>query len=100
MFCRLAGDRPNKSHFVVKVVFELEGLKVHNEDFILCGHIIEKYSPSDVRELEVKIKEEGFNAYKGFFYAIIPSNGQKKMDGVNVVEIKINTKTMQPVEGW
>ena len=104
MFSRLSGDRPKKSHFVVKVMIEskgkLEFLKVHNEDHLLYGYVIQEYSPSQAKEIKVKIKEEGNKARKCFYYAIIPKDGQKKKNGVNVVEIKINTSKIQPVEGW
>ena len=59
---------------------------MHTEDYLLCGHIIEKYAPSQVKEIKVKIQEGGETAYKGFFYAILPTNGLKKKDGVNVVK--------------
>ena len=104
MFSRLSGDRPKKSHQVVKVMLEsedhLEKLKLYSEDHLLYGHIIEKYSPAEAKEIKTKIKEAGKKAGIGFFYAIIPKDGQMNKDGVNVVEIKINTKKIQPVECW
>ena len=100
MFSRLVGDRPKKPHFVLKVIIESERLKVYSEDHLLYGHIIEKYSPAEAKEIKIKIKEEGNNSEKGFFYAIVPPNGQKKKDGANVFEIKINTKKIQPIECW
>ena len=81
-------------------MIEADRLKVYSEDHFLQGHIIEKYSLSEAKEIKVKIKENGSNSDKGFFYAIVPLNGQKKMDGVNVVEIKINSKKIQPIDSW
>ena len=81
-------------------MIEADRLKVYSEDHLLQGHIIEKYSLSEAKEIKVKIKENGSNSDKGFFYAIVPLNGQKKMDGVNVVEIKINSKKIQPIDSW
>ena len=52
------------------------------------------------KEIEVKIKEEGNKGRKCFFYAIIPKGGQKKKKGVNIVEIKINTNQIQPIDAW
>ena len=99
MFSRLVGDRPKKSHFIVKVE-AFEGLKVYNEDYLLYGDIIQVYSPTEVKEIKDKIKIEGLKGRTGFFYAIIPKDGVTKKDGVNVVEVKINTSQIQPVERW
>lgn len=103
----MTGDRPKKSHFIVKVNFETledkeatEGLKVYNEDYLLYGDILQKYNPSEVKELKDKIKKEGHKAARGFFYAIITKDGVTKKDGVHVVEVKINTSQIQPIEGW
>ena len=63
-------------------------------------HIIQKHTPSEVEEIEDKIKKEGNRKIKAFFYAIVPKKGKKKKDGVNVVEMKINTKKIQPMECW
>ena len=52
----------------------------------------------EAKEIEVKIKEEGNKGRKCFFYASIPKGGQKKKNGVNVVEIKINTNQIQPID--
>lgn len=101
VFSRLSGDRPKKSHFVVKVIIEsYGGLKVYSEDHLLYGHIIEKHTPSEAKQIKDKVKKEGNRKVNGFFYAILPVNGIKKKDGINVVEIKINTKKIQPIEGW
>ena len=100
VFSRLAGDRPKKSHCVVKVMIDSDGLKVYSEDHLLYGHIIKTFTPSGVDEMKQKIKKEGNKRIKAFFYAIIPKDGTKKKDGVQVVEIKINTKKIQPIEGW
>ena len=104
MFSRLSGDRPKKSHFVVKVMIESKGkldfMKVHNEDHLLYGHIIQEYTPSHATEIKAKIKKEGNKGGKCFFYAIIPKDERKKRNGVNVVEIKINVNNIQPIEGW
>ena len=81
-------------------MIEVDKLKVYSENHLLHGLIIEKYSSSEAKEIKVKIHEEGNNGDKGFFYAIVPMNGQKKKDGINVVEIKINTKKIQPIECW
>ena len=107
IFSRLTGDRPKKSHFVVKVVIEkpnvfaAEGLKVYTEDYLLYGHIVKEYTPSEVEEIKDKIRNEGYKGGKGFFYTIVPKDGKTKMeDGRNVVEIKINTSQIQPIDGW
>ena len=98
----MVGDRPKKSHFIVKVTLPSahEGLKVYNEDYLLYGDIIQEYSPMEVKEIKDKIKIEGLKGRTGFFYAIIPKDGVTKKDGVNVVEVKINTSQIQPVERW
>jgi len=104
VFSRLSGDRPKKSHFVVKVQLEskgkLEFLKVYSEDHLIYGHIIQEYTPSLSKELKTKIKKEGNKSKNCFFYAIIPKDGQKQKNGVNVVEMKINMSKIQPIEGW
>ena len=107
IFSRLTGDRPKKSHVVVKVVLEapidddgeVEELNVYTEDYLLCGHIVQK-NTSDVDGIINKIRKEGHKGDNGFFYAIIPKDGKTKMDGENVVEIKINTSQIQPIECW
>ena len=81
-------------------MIESDGIKVYSQDYMLCGHIIQKHSPVEVEEFEAKIVKEGNRNINGFFYATIPKNGKKKKNGVNVVEIKINTKKIQPMEGW
>ena len=106
MFSRLSGDRPQKSHLVVKVVIEshqpenMYGLKVSSEDYSLHGYIIQKFTPRDEEELKNKIEKEGTKAGKGFFYAILPKDGKRKKGEWNVVEIKINTENIQPIESW
>jgi len=100
VFSRLSGDRPEKSHFVVKVLIESETLKVYSEDYLLYGNIIREHTPSEATEIKNKIEKEGDRRNKGFFYAIVPKNGKTKKNGVKVVEIKINTKKIQPIEGW
>ena len=96
----MSGDRPEKSHFVVKVLIESETLKVYSEDYLLYGNIIREHTPSEATEIKNKIEKEGDRRNKGFFYAIVPKNGKTKKNGVKVVEIKINTKKIQPIEGW
>ena len=105
VFSRLIGDRPKKSHFVVKVMIEYntkkEKLKVYNEDHSLYGTVNEAYTlTASVKEIKNKVRNEGFKKIHGFFYAIIPKDGETKKNGVDVVEVKINTKKIQPVEGW
>ena len=102
MFSRLAGDRPKKSHFIVKVIMETSEdiLKVYSEDHMLCGEIIQRYTASDAAQIKDKIRKEGNKARKGFFYAILPKDGESMKDGVNVVEVKINTEKIQPIEKW
>ena len=96
-----------KSHFIVKVILEsskdkeaVERLKVYNEDYLLYGDILQKYTPKEVKQLKEKIKKDGHKEIKGFFYAIVPKDGVTKKDGVHVVEMKINTSQIQPIEGW
>ena len=106
MFSRLSGDRPQKSHLVVKVVIEsyqpenIYGLKVSSEDYSLHGHILQEFTSRDEEELKNKIEKEGIKAGKGFFYAILPRDGKREKGGLNVVEIKINTENIQPIESW
>jgi len=102
VFSRLSGDRPKKSHFIVRVYMtDDDDVKVYNEDCSICGRIIEKYSPTEVNVLKEKIKKEELkDGYGLFFYATIPKNEEKKKDRVNVVEIKINIQKVQPIEGW
>ena len=105
IFSRLTGDRPKKSHFVVKVRIEsitkIEKLKVTNEDSSLHGTIIDAFtSPASVKEIKDKVRDEGVKKRLGFFYATIPKDGETKKNGVNVVEVKINTSKIQPIEGW
>ena len=100
--------KPQKSHFVVKVemetstdnVDEVKGLKVSTEDYLLCGHIVQEHSLAEVEDIRDKIQKEGHKGVKGFFYAMIPNEGRKKFHGRNVVEIKINTCQIQPIESW
>ena len=101
VFSRLAGDRPKKSHLVVKVLITKDDdqIRVHNEDASLYGQVIEEYTPAEAKEIKEKIKEEGKDG-DGFFYAIVPKDGEKRKDGVNVVEMKINIQKMQPIEAW
>ena len=75
-------------------------LKVSSEDYSLHGHILQEFTPRDEEELKNKIEKEGIKAGKGFFYAILPRDGKKKKGGLNVVEIKINTNQIQPIESW
>ena len=81
-------------------MIESEELKVYSEDHLLYGHVVQKHTLSAVEQIKDKIRDEGNRGTQGFFYAIIPKNGNSKKDGVNVVEIKINTKKIQPIEGW
>ena len=78
----------------------VNGLKVSTEDYSLCGHIVQEYSQSEVQDLEDKVKKDGDKGVKVFFYAIVPKDGKTKMDGRNVVEIKINICQVQPIESW
>lgn len=78
----------------------IERLKVYSEDYLLYGDILQKYTPKEVKYLKDKIKKEGQKAIQGFFYAIVPKDGVTKKDGFHVVEIKINTSQIQPIEGW
>ena len=108
IFSRITGDRPKKSHFVVKVVMEtsmetiddVDCLMVFTEDNSIWGNIVEELCLSEVEEIKKKIRIEGHKGAKGFFYAIIPKDGKTKVDGKNVVEIKINSSQIQPIEGW
>ena len=75
--------------------------KLINEDSSLHWTIIDAFtSPAAVIEIKDKVREESAKRIPGFFYAIIPKDGVTKKNCVNVVEVKINTKKMQPVEGW
>jgi len=111
-FARRIGDRPKKSHFVIKVQVSrwldggipIEGIpevvNVENEDKLLYGEVIDYLSPSVNEELISKIKKEGANGTKGYFYAILPKDGKTRKGNKNVIEVKINTKEMLPVENW
>ena len=53
IFSRLTGDRPKKSHFVVKAwISEEDQIKVHNEDASLCGHVIEEFTPAEALDIK------------------------------------------------
>ena len=85
----------------IESISKIEKLKVTNEDSSLHGTIIEGFTSSALmKEIKDKVRDEGVKKSHGFFYAIIPKDGVTKKNGVNVVEVKINTKKMQPVEGW
>ena len=87
----------------IESITKIEKLKVTNEDSSLHGTIIEGFTASALmKEIKDKVRDEGVKKSHGFFYAIIPipKDGVTKKNGVNVVEVKINTKKMQPVEGW
>ena len=77
-----------------------EGLSVQNEDKLLYGSVIEDHNPTLSQELARKIKDEGVNGTKGYFYAILPKNGKTRKGDENVIEVKINTNKMLPVENW
>ena len=66
---------------------------------MLCGHILQDHSPSEVEDVKDKVKKEGHKGGKAFFYAIIPKDGKTEV-GMMVVEIKINTCQIQPIKGW
>ena len=104
----MPGDRPDKSHFVVKVLIawvrgsdKKSTTTVKNQDKRLYGEIIESI-PSEVEaELIEKIRLEGAsNGQKGYFYAILAQNGQTKRAGCDVIELKINTSQMLPPPTW
>ena len=103
VFCRLSGERPKKSHFVVKVQISSENdeLAVSTEDNELSGGMmIQRFTSASVKEIKQKIKKEGVNGTKGFFYAILPKDGKTKRNGMSVVELKINISKMQAIEVW
>ena len=86
---------------MIESVIKKEKLIVFNEDNSLYGNIIEAFTPAaSVKEIKDKVRDEGVKKSHGFFYAIIPKDGETKKNGVNVVQIKINTNKIQPVEGW
>ena len=76
---------------------ELDELKVCSQDYMLYGYILHS---SELEGLKDIIKRKGHKGVKGFFYAIIPKNGKTKVNRTNVVEIKINTSQIQPIEAW
>jgi len=107
-FCRLPGERPKKSHFVCKVQIwrepkdpKVEGLRFSDEDGLLHCHVILESCPDSCKELFDKIKKEGAYGRKGYFYALIPKDGVTERDGwKKVIEIKVNTARILPVEMW
>ena len=52
------------------------------------------------RSSKTRLKRKVSRPEKGFFYAILPKDGKRKKGGWNVVEIRINTKKIQPIESW
>ena len=105
----MPGDRPDKSHFVVKVLIawvrgsnkKTTTTTVQNEDKRLYGEIIGSISSEVEAELIEKIRLEGAsNGQKGYFYAILTQNGQTKRGGCDVIELKINTSQMLPPPKW
>ena len=83
-----------------------EGLSVQNEDRLLCGSVMEDHNNSTLcQELANKIKKEGVNGTKGYFYAMLPKKGKTEIETSEggkrlVIEVKINTNEMLPVENW
>ena len=102
------GERPKKNHFVCKVQIwkepgdaRVDGLKFSDEDGLLLCFVVLECSPDSCKELFDKIKKEGAYGRKGYFYAIIPEKATTERNGwKNLIEVKVNTATMLPVEKW
>jgi len=104
------GDRPCKSHFVVKVQLALEDvehpLQVYNQEMSLYGSLEKEGNESVFTDLTRQIKNNGFMGAKGYFYALYDTKEKEKTKKSademrdNVVEIKINTAKILPVEIW
>ena len=76
-------------------------MQFSDEDGLLNCHVILEYSPDSCKELSDKIKNEGAYGRKGYFYAIIPRDGVTERNGwKKVIEIKVNTAQILPVETW
>ena len=90
-------DRPDKSHFVVKIQVPFKGPKliVYIKERSLYGLLERSKGGEELYDLLVKkIKEEGVDDYKGFFYAIYTKNNSME----NILEI--NPFNILPVEKW
>ena len=87
----------------------------YNKDKSLYGDIGIEENEAVMTDLINKIKEEGFNGYKGYFYAIYkekidpkkakPAGGKRKeeiakKDKLEKLELLVNTSTMLPLEEW
>ena len=97
------GDRPTKSHFVVKVQINLNDndgrMVVYNEDKSLYGCLEKEDNQSVFSDLTRQVKNNGFMGMKGYFYALYNSKENKNNTDANL-EIKINTCRILPVEIW
>ena len=109
IYCRLSGDKPKKSHFVVRISVgfpdeedEEGALLVQTEDYLLTGYVMvqDGMPTTTVNELREKIKKEGLEGNTGYFYDFIPKQGFTREDGAHVIEIKINIPEILPVEVW
>ena len=109
IYCRLSGDKPKKSHFVVRISVgfpdeedEEGALLVQTEDYLLTGYVMvqDEMPTTTVNELGEKIKKKGLEGNTGYFYAFIPKQGLTREDGADVIEIKINIPEILPVEVW
>ena len=99
------GDRPMKSHFVIKIQAEAadmlnaEGnLLVYNEDRSVDGFLCKKGNEKVHAELSKQIRSAGPGQVKGkgYFRAIL--NKDKK--NPDVMEVKVNPFRLQRVENW
>jgi len=96
------GDRPKKSHFVIKIQIDMlhaEGnLLVYNEDRSFNGFLCKNGNEKVHAELSKQIRNGGPGQVqgKGYFRAIL--NKEKK--NPDVMEVKVNPFRLQPVENW
>eukprot|EP00092_Neocalanus_flemingeri_P108905 GFUD01139896.1.p1 GENE.GFUD01139896.1~~GFUD01139896.1.p1 ORF type:complete len:457 (+),score=101.89 GFUD01139896.1:159-1373(+) len=104
------GDKPSKTHFVVKVQVpevqslkpgeESGALKVYNKDKSMCGYLYRGEQERVYGQLMKDIKEKGmFGGTKAFFYAVYTEN-EIDLGNMDCFEIKINTTQMMPPEKW
>lgn len=99
------GDLPSKKHFVVKVQVPLDvggaPLFVYDKERGLCGLLARSKGQEEVYdELVTKVEKHGFGGLKGFFYAILTGTDHKNRKPEGIINIKLNSKQILPVETW
>lgn len=90
------GSPPSKNHFVLKVQTKVEGEKgdpmvVYNEERSISGEITLQKNPDVFSLIHEKVRTEGLDGFKAFFYGIWD---QKKK------RLRINPHVVLPLEVW